>query len=107
MYNLQKLSKFRPRVQWTHDLIKSKGFRSQLFLGVLLIISQTNGTCLLQLENTTDKIEIMKNKLKLRNLKDKKIYIIEDWSREERKIQNTITTAAKEEEMSRKRVTEN
>jgi hypothetical protein len=49
----------------------------------------------------------MKNKLKLRNLKDKKIYIIEDWSREERKIQNTITTAAKEEEMSRKRVTEN
>jgi hypothetical protein len=53
-------------------------------------------TCLIQLENTTDKIAIMKNK---RNLKDEKIYINEDWSRWEREIQTTIRTIAKEEEM--------
>jgi hypothetical protein len=41
---------------------------------------------LIQLEKTTDKIEIMKNKLKLRNLKEKKMYINEKWSREEREI---------------------
>jgi hypothetical protein len=39
-------------------------------------------TCLIQLENTTDKAEIMKNKRKLRNLKD--------WSRKNRENNKNI-----------------
>jgi hypothetical protein len=39
-------------------------------------------TCLIQLENTTDKTEIMKNKRKLRNLKD--------WSRKNRENNKNI-----------------
>lgn len=61
-------------------------------------------TCLIQLGNTTDKIEVMKNKSKLRNLKDERIYINEDWSKEEREIQKTIRMVAKEEEKKGKTV---
>ncbi|KAK9675038.1 hypothetical protein QE152_g40691 [Popillia japonica] len=54
-------------------------------------------TCLLELENTTDKIEVMKKKNKLRSIGNENVYINDDLSKRQREIQQIIRTKGKEE----------
>lgn len=61
-------------------------------------------TCLIELKNTEDKIKLMKNKRKLREYKQQKIYINDDMTKEERGIQEKIRRKAKEERMKGKTV---
>jgi hypothetical protein len=68
-----------------HDFLKNH-LKVDIHIHVKNATKIGDKTCLIQQENTTDKIEIMKNKLKLRNVKEKNIYINEKWSREEREI---------------------
>uniref|UniRef100_A0A6P7G1T5 Tropomyosin beta chain-like n=1 Tax=Diabrotica virgifera virgifera TaxID=50390 RepID=A0A6P7G1T5_DIAVI len=61
-------------------------------------------SCLIELENATDKEEIMKNKGKLRDIKGKEIYINDDMDKNERMIQGKIRTKAKEAKLEGKNV---
>lgn len=61
-------------------------------------------TCLVSLENKNDKIKVMENKSKLRNMKDK-IYINNDLTVVERNIQRNIRQRAEDEKKNGKRVT--
>lgn len=54
-------------------------------------------TCLVELESEVNKIDIMKNKNKLRNMKGAKVYINNDLTVEERKIQKIIREVEVEE----------
>uniref|UniRef100_A0A6P7FC70 Uncharacterized protein PF11_0207-like isoform X1 n=1 Tax=Diabrotica virgifera virgifera TaxID=50390 RepID=A0A6P7FC70_DIAVI len=54
-------------------------------------------TCLIELEDQEDKIKVMKNKSKLKNYKEEKIYINNDTTMREREIQKTIRMIAREE----------
>lgn len=61
--------------------------------------------CLVSLENMDDKIKIMKNKSKLRDLKaENKYYINHDQTREERDTQRLIRQRAQEEKQNGKQV---
>lgn len=55
--------------------------------------------CLLELENASHKHRVMKNKSKLKNIKEHKLYINDDMRKNQRDIQGTIRRKAKEEEM--------
>ncbi|KAI4454299.1 hypothetical protein MML48_9g00009569 [Holotrichia oblita] len=61
-------------------------------------------TCLIELKNTEDKIKIMKNKAKLREYREGKIYINDDMTKKEREIQGRIREKAKEERTKGKNV---
>nr|CAI5866757.1 unnamed protein product [Callosobruchus analis] len=52
--------------------------------------------CVIEMESITDKIEILKNKNKLRYLQEK-IFIDSDLTKKEQSIQKAIRTAAKDE----------
>lgn len=54
-------------------------------------------TCLLELNNNTDKQLVMANKRKLKNVREARIYINNDVSKEDREVQSKIRTVAKEE----------
>uniref|UniRef100_A0A6P7GZJ8 Uncharacterized protein PF11_0207-like n=1 Tax=Diabrotica virgifera virgifera TaxID=50390 RepID=A0A6P7GZJ8_DIAVI len=54
-------------------------------------------TCLIELEDQEDKIKVMKNKSKLKNYKEEKVYINNDTTMREREIQKTIRMIAREE----------
>lgn len=54
-------------------------------------------TCLIELDNQTEKKKIMQNKNKLKNKKDGKIYINDDLSKKDRNIQKQIRTIAIQE----------
>lgn len=56
-----------------------------------------NKICLIETENTADKIKILKNRNKLKDIKEHKIYIGPDMSKKERAIQYEIRKVAKEE----------
>ncbi|KAK9709604.1 hypothetical protein QE152_g26548 [Popillia japonica] len=53
--------------------------------------------CKVELENYSDKREILKNKKKLRRVKEGKIYINEDLTYDDRRIQKEIRKIAKQE----------
>lgn len=52
--------------------------------------------CVIELENWTDKMEVLKNKAKLHLIKDQKVYLDSDLTVSERKIQASIREKAKE-----------
>lgn len=54
--------------------------------------------CLVELENGNDKRLIMRNKNKLKEIKEHKIYINDDMSKEQREIQRKIRIQARKEE---------
>lgn len=56
-----------------------------------------NKTCLVRMENREDKIKIMENKKKLRYNKQERIFINNDLTKEEMRIQKEIRRRAKEE----------
>lgn len=60
-------------------------------------IKLNNNTCRIELEKFEDKLQIMKNKYKLRVVADSNIYINNDMTIEERKIQYIIRQKAAEE----------
>lgn len=59
---------------------------------------------LIELGDNNDKHKIMKNKNKLKNIKDKRIYINDDMTKEEREIQKRIRMVAKEEKQNKRHV---
>lgn len=54
-------------------------------------------SCLVEMNNNHDKVAVMKNKHKLKELKDEKIYINNDCTKNERKIEIILKRIAKEE----------
>lgn len=54
-------------------------------------------TCLVELENATEKFMIMKNKNKLKEIKEMRIFINDDMSKEQRNIQKSIRAQARDE----------
>lgn len=63
-----------------------------------------NKTCLVELENRKDKMEVMKSKSKLRQHKDVEVYINDDMTKVEREIQGKIRKVAQQERERGKRV---
>ncbi|KAK9758999.1 hypothetical protein QE152_g331 [Popillia japonica] len=61
-------------------------------------------TYLIELTSIEDKIKIMKNKSKLKEYTEEKVYINDDMTKEEREIQEKIRRKAKEERMKGKTV---
>lgn len=61
------------------------------------IIRIGNDTCLAEMERMEDKINIMRNKHKLRELQTKVVYIKQDFTKKEQDIQNKIVKRAREE----------
>ncbi|KAI4471155.1 hypothetical protein MML48_1g21465 [Holotrichia oblita] len=61
-------------------------------------------TYLIELTSIEDKIKIMKNKSKLKEYTEEKVYINDDMTKEEREIQEKIRRKAKEERMKGKPV---
>lgn len=59
---------------------------------------------LVEMKNTTDKEDVMKNKSKLKEVRNTKIYINDDMSKNEREIQGKIRQKAKEEATNGKNV---
>lgn len=64
----------------------------------------TNKKYIIEMQTFNDKIKILKAKSKLRNIKNKIIYIDEDLPKKEREIQRQILKRAKEERENGKRV---
>jgi hypothetical protein len=62
------------------------------------------GMCLVELRNETDKGTVMKNKAKLKEIKEPRVYINDDMSKIEREIQKKIRIRAKEERAEGSRV---
>lgn len=60
--------------------------------------------CLVELRNTTDKMLVMKNKNKLKDIREPRIFINDDMSKTEREIQGRIRNKAKEEKTKGKNV---
>lgn len=60
--------------------------------------------CMVQLKNETDKRTIMMNKAKLKGIKEPRVFIDDDMSKEEREIQVKIRNKAKEEKAAGKTV---
>lgn len=60
--------------------------------------------CLVELGNNDEKRKVMQNKNKLKNIRDQKIYINDDLTKNEREIQKKIVNAAKEEKRKGKKV---
>lgn len=56
-----------------------------------------NKICLIEFNSTTEKEKVMKNKSKLKNRKDARVYINDDMTKAEREIQGVIRKTAKEE----------
>jgi hypothetical protein len=61
-------------------------------------------TCLIELENEEDKEKIMKNKYKLKNIKNEKIYINDDTTKKEREKDKQMRKFAREEKDKGKEV---
>ena len=55
------------------------------------------GGYLIKLNNSIDKQTVMKNKYKLKNIVEQRVFISDDMSKEEREIQAKIRVKAKEE----------
>lgn len=60
-------------------------------------------TCLITMNSVEDKIKVMKNKSKLRTCQ-KRIYINDDMTKEERKVQEKVRIRAREEKAKGRRV---
>lgn len=56
-----------------------------------------NATCMLELDNLDEKIAVMKNKYKLKTVRNERVFINDDMTKEERGIQKEIRRIAKEE----------
>lgn len=61
-------------------------------------------TCLIQLEDEQQKREVMREKSKLRNLRDNRVYLNDDLTKGERHMQKVIRETAKEERKNGKDV---
>lgn len=61
-------------------------------------------TCLISFRQLDDKVKVLKNKSKLRNIKSAKIYINEDYTLQERDIQKQLRIIAKKERETGKTV---
>ncbi|KAF2900768.1 hypothetical protein ILUMI_05421 [Ignelater luminosus] len=66
-----------------------------------------NKTCLLELGSSTEKQEIMKNKGKLKSIRNERIYINDDMTRSEREVQGKIRRIAQEEKKSENGIPKN
>lgn len=63
-------------------------------------------TYLIELGSVTEKIKVMRNKSKLRNYTDERVYINDDMTRTQREIQEKLRTVAREERKMGKSVRE-
>lgn len=63
-----------------------------------------NKICIIELKNAKDKLEIMQNKAKLKQIPDSKVYINEDLTKYEREKQKYIRLRAQEEKNKGKEV---
>lgn len=75
----------------------------EIDVGVKSAVKLGRKTYLVELDNANEKMKVMKNKNKLRNYKEGKVYINDDMSKKEREIQGKIRKAAQEEKKKGKK----
>lgn len=61
-------------------------------------------TCLVEMENMEDKRKLMENKYKLKEIKDKRIYVNDDLTKNELEIRKKLRAIAQEEKLKGKEV---